>query len=251
MRLGYRMSVDLRSRTEVFAYYTGRYDTDLIAAALRVLPRAGGVAVDVGANVGFWSVPFAQRGTAHAYEPVPGNVASLHRNAELNDVQDRLHIHPVGLSDQAGTATITLRGDFQRGAATGNASIVIEDSDHSDRRFDTIDITLDTLDNHALTQIDVMKVDIEGQEDRFLHGARNSLAQFRPVIWIEWNPVYYERRKVDPAEAVAAALSGLEYAYLRRVAGRWQEVDRFASPLGMDDLVMCPRDRLADVLPML
>jgi hypothetical protein len=74
-----------------------------------------------------------------------------------------------------------LREDFSRGATTGNAALVI---DLDDDRFPSLTVELDTLDSLAsgleLDRIDVMKVDIEGHEDFFLRGARNTIAQARP-----------------------------------------------------------------------
>lgn len=243
MRLGYRMRIDLRSYTEVFAYYTGRYDTELITQALRLMP-AGGVAVDVGANVGFWAVPFAQRGIVHAFEPVPSNAARLAENAALNGVTDRLRIHEVALSDHAGSAAITLREDFSRGATTGNAALAI---DHDDDRFPLLTVELDTLDSLAsglgLDRIDVMKVDIEGHEDSFLRGARGTVAHARPTIFIEWNRGYYDRRHVDPTALVTDALAGLDYVYLRCIEGkRWELIPGFESPKRLDNLIIAPRE---------
>jgi FkbM family methyltransferase len=243
MRLGYRMRIDLRSWVEAFAYYTGRYETELVATALSLMP-VGGVALDVGANVGFWAVPFAQRGTVHAFEPVPSNAARLAENAALNGVSDRLCIHEVALSDHAGSAVITLREDFLRGAETGNAALAI---DHDDDRFQSLTVGRDTLDSLVsglrLDRIDVMKVDIEGHEDSFLRGARNTIAGARPVIFIEWNRSYYERRQVDPAARIADALTDLDYIYLRRIDGEhWDLVPAFESPKLLDDLIIAPRE---------
>ena len=248
MRLGYRMHVDLRSRTEVFAYYTGTYDTPLISAALQLMPP-GGLAVDLGANVGFWSVPLAKKGRVHAYEPVPSNADRLHDNAFLNGVEATLAVRRLAISSTSGELSLSLREDFQRGAETGNAAVVI---DSSDADFETISIRADTLDNQSAQldwdRLDVLKIDIEGHEDLALMGGRKTLKKFRPVIFVEWNDSYYDRRGVDPAERFADALFGLDYACLRRTDDNWLEVDSFSSPHGLDDLVLAPRSRVREVL---
>lgn len=61
MRAGHRMLLDLRSGSEWFAFYTGEFDDSRIAAAQRLLTEPGSVAIDAGANIGFWSVPLACR----------------------------------------------------------------------------------------------------------------------------------------------------------------------------------------------
>ena len=251
MRLGYRMRVDLRSRTEVFAYYTGRYDTHLIAAATRMLPL-GGVVLDLGGNIGFWSIPMAKRGVVHAYEPVPGNAERLRENAQLNGVAHRLAVHEVALSDSVGEVQITLREDFARGAGTGNAAIVI---DSTDARFQTLTIPTSTLDAEVarlgLASIDIVKLDVEGHEDLCLRGGRQALERFRPLMFVEWNRSYYDRRQVDPTARFHKELAGLEYAYLRQGAQGWEQVEGFFSPRELDDLVLAPATTLPDVLAAL
>lgn len=253
MRLGYRMEVDLRSRTEVFAYWTGHYDTPLVAAARALLP-ADGVAVDAGANVGFWSVPLALRARTYAFEPLRDNVERLRRNAALNGVGERLHVEPVALSDAAGTAVLTLREDFQRGASGGNAAILIEDG--TDDRFDQVEIALETLDDAArrlgVDRVDVLKIDVEGHEDFVLRGARQTLEAHEPVIFVEWNVDYFRRRGIDAKQAVADALDGLDYVALRRMEdGTWDESAGFVSPRPIDDLVLSPRSRAPEVCAVL
>ena len=245
------MHVDLRSRTEVFAYYTGTYDTPLISAALQLMPP-GGLAVDLGANVGFWSVPLAKKGRVHAYEPVPSNADRLHDNAFLNGVQATLAVRRLAISSTSGELCLSLREDFQRGAETGNAAVVI---DSSDAEFETVSIQADTLDSQAAQlgwdRLDVLKIDIEGHEDLALMGGRKTLDKFRPVIFVEWNDSYYDRRGVDPAARFAHALMGVDYACLRHTSSGWSEVASFASPKNLDDLVLAPRARVREVLEVL
>ena len=247
MKLGHRLVLDLRSRTEVGAYYTGRYDHELIVHALRLLPR-GGCALDVGANIGFWAVPLARLATVHAFEPVSSNAKRLVRNARLNALQD-LHVHEVALSDERREAVVTLREDFQRGGTTGNASMAIAGFDED---MPTEPVMTTTLDLWAAEQnlphVDVAKIDIEGHEDAFLRGARSTIARHRPVMWMELNHEYYRRRRVEPADVVGRALVGLEYRYLRRDDhGRWVEVNTFDSPHPIDDLILAPAERVEDV----
>src|SRR5215472_13254382 len=60
MQLGYRMILDLRSAyTEWEAYYLGDYDTSVIRSITRLI-KPGSTVLDVGANIGFWTVPLAK-----------------------------------------------------------------------------------------------------------------------------------------------------------------------------------------------
>ncbi len=42
-----------------------------------------------------------------------------------------------------------------------------------------------TIDSLNLTQCDLIKIDTQGLEREVLEGARNTIAKFKPVIWIE------------------------------------------------------------------
>src|SRR5262249_30974805 len=56
------------------------------------------------------------------------------------------------------------------------------------------------------TRLDLVKIDIEGHEDAFLQGARETLERTRPVILIEVNRWFYQRRGVDFDSAIPLLL---------------------------------------------
>jgi FkbM family methyltransferase len=224
MRLGHELLLDLRSGTEFHAYYTGHYDTAVIRKALRLL-RPHSVVLDVGANIGFWSVPLARHlkeGCLHAFEPVPANVRRLAENVRRNGVGATVHLHQLGLSDQNGLQQISLREDFVRGAETGNAAIVI---DSEDLRFSCIKIKVSSLDHIfsslGLNRVDFIKVDIEGHEDRFLAGAANVIRDFRPILYLEINESYYQRRGLDATALFEDWLHLHSYRSAVCIKGQW------------------------------
>ena len=63
-----------------------------------------GVVVDVGANVGAFSVLAAKAGAdvVHAYEPHPANRARLQHHLTLNRVADRVVVHPEAVAEKTG-----------------------------------------------------------------------------------------------------------------------------------------------------
>ena len=107
-------------------------------------------------------------------------------------------LHQIGLSDQNAVLRISLREDFASGAETGNAAIVI---DQDDSRFECVDVKVARLDDifHSLAidRLDFVKVDIEGHEDKFLIGAHGTIQRYRPIIFLEINDLFYERRGMD------------------------------------------------------
>src|SRR4051794_29461261 len=89
MVMGHRLHLDIRLPSHCHAFYQGRYDDAKIEALLSYL-RPNGAALDVGANIGFYSVPMALKakqlaGTCILAEPVPENLSILRKNLELNN----------------------------------------------------------------------------------------------------------------------------------------------------------------------
>ena len=77
--------------------------------SLVVRQQAGalGAFIDVGANVGFYSVLVGRENPACrvlSFEPVPANIAALRRNLKLNNVA--AEVHDVAVSDVAGRGRI-------------------------------------------------------------------------------------------------------------------------------------------------
>jgi hypothetical protein len=59
MRDGTSMRLDVRSRTEQWSYWTGAYDNDIISRLSNCLKEKC-IVFDVGANIGFYSVPLGR-----------------------------------------------------------------------------------------------------------------------------------------------------------------------------------------------
>lgn len=253
LRLGHRLLLDLRSSVQATTYFSGRFDDELIRFVAGFLDRPGATVLDVGANIGFWTVPLAIRardvgGEVVAFEPVAANRRRLVRNLRLNAVEDTVRVVDTALSDRQDAIRMSLREEFADGASTGNASIVI--SDGTDEHFaveHASTVTLDSLAAEVSEGLRAMKVDVEGHEDRVLAGGLRTIRTHRPVIVAEWNPVYYSRRRVDPTAAFEPILVELGYRTLRQVGGAWQVERRFHSDADLDNLLLVPKERTAEV----
>ncbi|AKJ63475.1 FkbM family methyltransferase [Kiritimatiella glycovorans] len=250
---GSLMWVDLRTRTEWYAFYRGWYDGDVIPLIRHYLP-VGGCFLDVGANIGFYTVPVARylrqcgpSGCVLSFEPYAGNFERLLQNIRLNGLDAFCDVHRSGLSDASRTEDMVLREDFLEGGETGNASIAL---DHRfDRGFATVPVRLEPFD--ALREsgaipdcrIDVIKVDIEGHEDHFLRGAQRTILRDRPVIFMEINRPYYRVREIDPDEAIPPLLPD-GYGVYRRTAGkRWSRAKSLAECRDIEDVIWMPDER--------
>jgi FkbM family methyltransferase len=164
--------------------------------------RPGDIFVDVGANVGTYSVFAAEMGAdVFAFEPDAANVKKLQRNLQLNDY--RAEIHAVALSNSVGS----LR--FSSGQDSMNHLVFGEEVGS----YEVPSATLDSImgDRH----IAGMKVDVEGAERLVLEGAGESLKNGRlGLIQIEWNNVS-ESTLREPRTQVSALLESYGYAIYR------------------------------------
>lgn len=185
MAAGHSMLMGTRNRDHCWALFLGVYGDEFVGSLLGFL-RPGGVVLDVGGNVGLVTVPLAIAAKrlgcrVVSVEPFRNNADSIRENLRLNQVEDVVTIIEAGLSSTPHDADLLLREDFETGSGVGDASVA-EDGIPED--FKRVPIKLETLDRlwPALgnPRLDVVKVDIEGHEDRFLEGGAKTLATFRP-----------------------------------------------------------------------
>jgi FkbM family methyltransferase len=180
---GRRLIVDITEFTTHGLYFTNtRYEpatTDFLIDAL----KPGGVFVDVGANHGYFTLIAASRvgasGRVYAFEPNPPVFDQLATHITLNGFDDRVQASPVALSDADGEATFYVS---QCESNSGLSSLILTaerlalgslSPDHTVRvRAETFDAWRQRT---GLGRIDVMKIDVEGAEDRVLSGMRASL----------------------------------------------------------------------------
>lgn len=152
---------------------------------LQKLVKPGWVAVDAGANIGYYSLLFSKlvgpRGIVYAFEPSEDNWKNLSKTITLNSPTN-LRAFKLALSDVCGKTAIVAGPPGSLGKARLD-SIGLQGSSSADQ------VTLDSFAaQNAIARLDVMKVDIEGCEERLLIGAAKTIERFRPVLLIELNP---------------------------------------------------------------
>jgi len=168
------------------------------SSLLHQLLRPGGCMLDVGANVGYYSVLGAQivggSGRVVAVEPDAGNCALLRANTSgLTPVE----AHEVALGAQPGRVTMSTnpanQGDLYPLRDAGSEVPVLRGDDL------------------GLDRVDLLKIDVQGAEVAVLKGLRRTLTRSRPglAVMIEAWP-YGLARFGDSAAALLDELLALE-----------------------------------------
>jgi FkbM family methyltransferase len=202
-------ATDVHGR-HVFKY--GRHEAHLTRFVReRVVLQPGDVALDVGANIGWYSL-ILQRQAApgaevFAFEPEPANFTLLQRNVENNAA---LCVRPLRLAvgDREGRARLHLYSAGNRGR---HSLLPLHAGS-------TIEVEVTTLDGfwerHGLGDRvpRFVKIDVEGAEPVVLRGARRVLARC-PTVATEWAPAYMRKGGQEP-EALLDLMRDLGFAPL-------------------------------------
>lgn len=159
------------------------YESSLILGLL----RPGDVFLDVGANIGYFSLLAASvvgsRGTVFAFEPDPDNYRLLKANIELNGMVHCIKAVEAALGDSSGEARLYLSennlGDHQVYAGEGRRSSVSIARHHGSEYLEG-----------RLQRLDLVKVDTQGSEFQVIAGLMPLLQDLnsKPRLVIELTP---------------------------------------------------------------
>ena len=168
---------------------------------------------DIGAHVGFYtllaSISLGQRGRVFAFEPSPRNLAFINDHLRLNRCSN-VEVCPFAVSDRNGTMP------FEEGPGSSMGRI----GDHGSLNVQVIALD-DLVDAGAIEPPDLVKIDVEGEEVRALHGAERVLTTARPAIFLATHSPDLHRTCVEWLEARNYRLTPLgEDEIIARPGGR-------------------------------
>jgi len=213
-RLAHRVAPEaLVLRWLVTRYRRAAHEAIEVFDAYRA-PR--GVAVDIGANRGVVTYLLASRfRQVHAFEPSPENGGFLRRNAPQNVI-----VHEVALSNSEGTATLSTPIWWGAASRTHGSLEKAFAGDQVEQK----QVPMRPLDAFGLTDVALVKIDVEGHELGVLRGARRTLTEQRPVLWIEIERIHGDEH--HPLR-VFELLDELGYDGAFFFEGRWRALSEF------------------------
>jgi FkbM family methyltransferase len=179
--------------------FTGVYEMELTKRISKSAAE-GGLLVDVGANIGYFSLIWASLNASNrvlAFEASPRNAGMLQANIDSNNMRERVKMYPVALGKEKnvlpfdlGPVELTGWGGLSLASTPATIEVPVE-------RLD------DIIDPFAI--IDVMKVDVEGADTWVIMGAEKLLLERRIKI------IYFEQNKTRLKQLNIAENAAVEY----------------------------------------
>jgi FkbM family methyltransferase len=221
-----RLHLDTASYLEWHIFFYGSCER-ATTRAIREFTRAGSHAIDVGANIGMFTLALAAvvgpRGRVVACEPNPAVYGRLVDNVDLNAAAN-VTACQVALADQAGRAELWVPWARDANQGTGRlgrpAGFLRADAS-------SVMVEVDTVDGLALRQalgdISFLKVDVEGCEAAVLAGARGVLRDRRPTVLFEHNRPLWPAagHRLDDVLADLRSLGYREFRYSPSERAGW------------------------------
>jgi protein O-GlcNAc transferase len=136
--------------------------------------------IDIGANIGNHSLFFAKYlncNMVHCFEPYEPNVKLLEYNTK--SLSDKVKIYKCALSNKESEMPLYNSqshnfGGFSLHSYSNGSSFKVIDS-----------IKTYTLDSYGLTNISLIKIDVENHENEVLEGAKQTIELNKPIIFLE------------------------------------------------------------------
>ena len=167
------------------------YDKEL-HLALELCVKPGMTCLDIGANIGSVSLHMSklvgESGRVHAFEPVPPIFERLIGNVKKNQLSDVIQAQQIALSNYDGTAEIRYADALTENQGMG--SVVRTEEKGLTMSVNVPTKTLDSfVAEHAVDNIDIIKMDCQGAEVFILEGGRKTFLDFSPDMFVEVSPI--------------------------------------------------------------
>lgn len=144
--------------------------------------RPGMVVLEVGANIGYYTLIAAQRirpnGSVIALEPSPANIESLRCNLKLNDISDMVRLFPVAAGRNAKKLPFYVM-------PKGNVSGFVKRDGNEFIPKQVIEVQVAPIDQLLTTEglrYDYFRMDVEGYEPEVIEGMVDTLTGDSPPV---------------------------------------------------------------------
>lgn len=186
---GITFDLDLSEMIDI-CIYVHRFERE-VTDFIDVVCRKDLVVLDIGANIGAHCLRFAHivggEGKVYAFEPTDYAYAKLQRNIALNKFGN-VESYQMALSNQnLLEQKIDYRSSWRTDGRQVKCSSIVN--------FIKLD---DWSKNILLSKLDIIKIDVDGNEFNVLDGGRELLRQFKPMVIAEVGAWHFVDAKTNP-----------------------------------------------------
>lgn len=236
-------SLRLTSRAE--------YEPATTAVARRFINK-GDLVLDVGANIGYYTVIFSEEtgenGKVIAFEPDATNYSLLLKNLKVNGCTNVM-AEQEAVADKTGRLELFL-------SLRSNGHHRIFAPHDAGKSVGVAAVALDDYFRETKTRVDFIKMDIEGAEPSALNGMRELLARSPTVkVITEFNPTALAISGCTPSDYLYLLVNlGFEFYDINEKSRRLEQasasvlISRYDVPGGGYTNLLCVRRRSIDVL---
>ena len=188
-----------------FRWFTNTYERDHLNE-LKSLVVGHGVAIDIGAHFGLYSLIMAKYFDKKviSFEPTPYSAKIFRKNIWFNRLKEKIRFHQAAVGAVNGTASFLVQ---ETDGAVSNSLI---DYWHSDETKYSIAVDVVAIDNIVDEPVDFIKIDAEGNELDVLRGAIKTIEKNRPQILLALHPAAI-KEKGDELSQIWELVAQLDY----------------------------------------
>lgn len=190
--------VDLSEGIDLSLFLFGSFQSHIGFSKHIHLPP-NGIILDVGANIGAQTLPFAKvvpQGWVYAVEPTDYALQKLRKNIELNPtLAPHITIIPAFVSSQSAASSQLVA--FASWKIDGSRAQTHPLHGGQTKASSAPQITLDQLvETQRIPKVHLIKIDTDGHELEVLQGARKTLDRDRPYIIFELSRYLFQERNL-------------------------------------------------------
>ena len=190
---------------------------DIKAISKLMSDRNCKVALDIGANVGMFSLELSCKHTQtdfYLFEPIPSTYSKLLKTMELNEKNSKnFHAYNLGMSNKSGSFDFYLPGESEAASLQPiDDPFYRKKSDEfgiytGSVEMDKVKCIVSTVDNfireNKIVTVDFMKIDVEGNEKFVLEGAKEVLRRHHPLVYCELLRKHAKRFGYHPNDVIS------------------------------------------------
>ncbi|MAY83036.1 MAG: hypothetical protein CMP59_02800 [Flavobacteriales bacterium] len=205
---GIKLFVDISDYIGHYLYFGFK---DIGQDKLLSLAKEGMHVLDVGTNIGSTLLRFADKvgpsGKVIGFEPDSFNFKACEKNISLNSFNN-LEVYKFGLGAEEAQLKLKVDTESNRGGNRISTDIEAKGEMVPIRKLDNL------VEEFRWTKLDLIKIDVEGFELKVIQGAKQTLKNFHPTLFIELDDQNLSEVG-DTAKGLISYLNELGYDKIR------------------------------------